>query len=71
MAAVYVPMKDWAHQGYKGHGGFAWYRFQVVVPPEERDLSLLLVPILTSYQVFVDGKLVKTVDRMPPHEALT
>jgi len=43
-----------------------WYRFQVAVSPGEYDLSLLLPPILTSYQVFVDGKLVKTVGRMPP-----
>ncbi len=58
--------ENWATQGYKGYSGFAWYRFQVVVPPGERDLSLLLPPILTSYQVFADGKLVKTVGRMPP-----
>ncbi|HET9099192.1 MAG TPA: SpoIIE family protein phosphatase [Acidobacteriaceae bacterium] len=59
--------EDWGKQGYKGYSGFAWYRFQVVVPPAERDLSLVLPPILTSYQVFVDGKVVKTVGRMPPN----
>ncbi len=58
--------EDWGTQGYKGYSGFAWYRLQVVVPPGERDLSLVLPPILTSYQVFVDGKLVNTVGRMPP-----
>ena len=59
--------ESWAKQGYKGYSGYAWYRFQVVVPPGEGDLSLFLPPILTSYQVFVDGRLVKTVGRMPPH----
>ncbi len=58
--------EDWGKQGYKGYSGFAWYRLQVAVPPGERDLSLVLPPILTSDQVFVDGKLVKTVGRMPP-----
>jgi sigma-B regulation protein RsbU (phosphoserine phosphatase) len=59
--------ETWAKQGYKGYSGYAWYRFQVVVPPDTGDLSFLLPRILTSYQVFVDGKLVKTVGRMPPH----
>ncbi|MHB1959550.1 MAG: PP2C family protein-serine/threonine phosphatase [Acidobacteriaceae bacterium] len=58
--------KPWSTQGYPGYGGYAWYRFQVVVPPGEGNLSLSLPPIVTSYQVFVDGKLVKTVGRMPP-----
>lgn len=59
--------ESWAKQGYKGYGGYAWYRFQVVVPPGEGDLSLFLPPILSSYQVFVNGKLARTVGRMPPH----
>ncbi|MFZ0394862.1 MAG: PP2C family protein-serine/threonine phosphatase [Terracidiphilus sp.] len=59
--------ENWAKLGYPGYSGYAWYRFQVAAPPGERDLSLLLPPILTSYQVFVDGKLVKTVGRMPPN----
>jgi hypothetical protein len=59
--------ESWAKQGYKGFSGYAWYRFQVVVPPGDGDLSLFLPPILSSYQLFVDGRLVKTVGRMPPH----
>lgn len=59
--------ESWTKQGYPGYGGYAWYRFQVVVPPGEGQLSLLLPPILSSYQVFVNGKLAKTVGRMPPH----
>ena len=58
--------ESWTKQGYPGYSGYAWYRFQVIVPPGEGQLSLLLPPILSSYQVFVDGKLVKTVGRMPP-----
>ncbi|MHB1936355.1 MAG: SpoIIE family protein phosphatase [Acidobacteriaceae bacterium] len=59
--------EDWARQGYKGYSGYAWYRFQIIVAPRENELSLSLPPILSSYQVFVDGKLAKTVGRMPPH----
>ncbi|MGB8480984.1 MAG: hypothetical protein WCE63_19435 [Acidobacteriaceae bacterium] len=58
--------ESWAKQGHPGYGGYAWYRFQIVVPPGENDLSLFLPPILTSYQVFVQGKMVKTVGPMPP-----
>ncbi|MHB1958178.1 MAG: PP2C family protein-serine/threonine phosphatase [Acidobacteriaceae bacterium] len=58
--------ETWARQGYKSYSGYAWYRFQIFVPPGEGDLSLSLPPILTSYQLFVDGRLAKTVGRMPP-----
>jgi hypothetical protein len=58
--------ESWAKQGYPGYGGYGWYRFQIVVPPGEGDLSIFLPPILTSYQAFVEGRLVKTVGRMPP-----
>jgi hypothetical protein len=34
--------EDWAKQGYSG---FAWYRFQLVVPPNAGDISLWLPPI--------------------------
>ncbi len=59
--------KDWASQGYKGYGGFAWYRFRLAVPAGLDDVSLLLPPLMTSYQVFANGKQVGGFGGMPPH----
>ena len=59
--------EDWASQGYKGYSGFAWYRFRVQIPPGSDHLSLLLPPMRTSYQVFVDGKQIGSFSQMPPH----
>ncbi len=58
--------KPWSVQGYPGMSGFAWYRFTVTVPAGEKPTSLLLAPIVTSYQVYVDGKLVGGTGTMPP-----
>jgi phosphoserine phosphatase RsbU/P len=49
--------KDWGQQGYKNYGGFAWYRFTVVVPDGSKDWSIYLGPMETGYQLFVDGHL--------------
>jgi hypothetical protein len=62
--------KDWAKQGYKGYSGYAWYRFRVTVPAGLDDVSLLLPPITTSYQVFVDKRQVGSFGRMPPHDTV-
>jgi phosphoserine phosphatase RsbU/P len=58
---------DWSAQGYKNYGGFAWYRFKVTVPREHRQLGLYLPQILTSYQVFADGRLLGSFGGFPPH----
>ncbi|MGC1870283.1 MAG: SpoIIE family protein phosphatase [Acidobacteriaceae bacterium] len=60
--------EDWAKQGYKDYSGYAWYRFTLQVPAGEKPLSLLLMPIQTSYQVYVDGKLIGGFGYMPPRE---
>lgn len=57
---------SWAAQGYPGMSGYAWYRFEVRVPAGEKSTSLLLAPILTAYQVYVDGKLVGQCGSMAP-----
>jgi len=49
--------KDWSQQGYKNYGGFAWYRFTVVVPEGDGKWSIYLGPMETGYQLFVDGRL--------------
>ena len=57
---------DWAQQGYQGYSGLAWYRFRVVIPPGLEHVSLLLPPLTTSYQVYVDGKLIGSFSEMSP-----
>ena len=58
--------KSWTEQGYRNMSGFAWYRFQIAIPAGEGPVSLLLRPIITSYQVYVDGRLVGGLGKMPP-----
>jgi sigma-B regulation protein RsbU (phosphoserine phosphatase) len=47
--------QTWSQQGHKDYGGFAWYRFTVVVPEGSTDWSIYLGPMETGYQLFVDG----------------
>lgn len=58
--------QPWSDQGYAGLSGFAWYRFDVIVRAGEKPTSLLLAPMFTSYQVYVDGVLVGSRGPMPP-----
>jgi hypothetical protein len=57
--------RDFSSQGYSGLSGFAWYRFTLAIPPGDKPTSLLLAPIITSYQVYVDGALVGASGKMP------
>ena len=41
----------------RGMSGYGWYRFTVKIPAGEKPTSLLLAPIMTSFEVYVDGKL--------------
>jgi len=59
---------SWSDQGYRNYGGTAWYRVKVLIPGGENPLSLYLPRVLTSYQLFADGKLVGTFGGMPPQE---
>lgn len=58
---------DWDAIGYHDLNGTAWYRFRLTVPNGDESYSLLLPTIYTCYQVFLDGKLLLTEGRMPPH----
>ena len=55
----------WSAQGYAAMSGFGWYRFTVRVPAGEKPTSLLLAPIVTSFEVYVDGKRVGGAGKMP------
>ena len=58
--------KPWSVQGYPNMGGFGWYRFAVRIPRGDKPTALLIAPTDSSYQVFVDGKLVGSRGPMPP-----
>ncbi len=58
--------EPWDGQGYPQLSGVAWYRFTLVLPAGGDFYSLLLPRIYSSYQIFVDGRLLLTVGKMPP-----
>ena len=64
--------RPWSDQGYKGYSGFAWYRFTVIAGPENgqlgnQHLGILIPRLLTSYEIFANGKLVGQFGGIPPH----
>lgn len=58
--------RDWAVQGFRNMSGYAWYRFAVDVPAGFDSISLTLPRIMTSYEVYADGKLIGAYGKMPP-----
>ncbi|HEY6489934.1 MAG: PP2C family protein-serine/threonine phosphatase [Terracidiphilus sp.] len=62
--------QPWDTQGYPGYRGFAWYRFQVVVPAHHAPLALFIPVIYGNYQVFAGGRLVGQLGGMPPDDRL-
>jgi hypothetical protein len=59
--------EPWSEQGYKGYGGMAWYRFQVFLPAKHPPLALYIPELLTSYQVYANGRTIGQFGGMPPH----
>src|SRR5580700_2950330 len=64
--------RSWTSQGYRIDSGVAWYRFKVLLPQTSRsrqwqDLGILIPRIHSSYQIFVDGELIGSFGKMPPH----
>jgi phosphoserine phosphatase RsbU/P len=62
--------ESWSDQGYPNMSGYGWYRFTIHLPPGPESTSLMLAPIITSFEVYVDGKLVGRSGDMPPHAIL-
>ena len=58
--------RSWSAQGYPNMSGFGWYRFTVSVPAGDEPTSLMLAPIMTSFEVYVDGKAARLSGRFPP-----
>jgi hypothetical protein len=57
----------WNAQGFPNLDGFAWYRARVELPEGQHDVAIYIPKILTSYQVFADGKFLGGKGGMPPH----
>jgi len=57
--------RSWSSQGFESVRGYAWYRFRVTIPAGSEPYSLLLPSMSTSYQCFVDGKLIRTAGKVP------
>ena len=57
---------DWVAVGYPKLSGTAWYRFRITLPNGDQHYSLYLPVIYTSYQVFVNGRLLLTQGSLPP-----
>jgi len=58
--------RSWSTQGYREMSGYGWYRFTINVPRGGEPTSLMLAPIMTSSQVFVDGRQIGGSGQMPP-----
>jgi hypothetical protein len=59
--------KSWNEQGYAKLSGFAWYRAKLLIPEDQSNLSLTIPQVITSYQIFADGRLIGGFGGMPPH----
>ena len=59
--------RGWSEQGYKDYSGIAWYRFKIIVAPGNEHLGILIPRLLTSYEIFIDGKLAGGLGGLPPH----
>jgi hypothetical protein len=62
--------QPWDAQGFKSDSGFAWYRFQVVVPPGHSRLAIWNPNPFDSYEIFLDGQLVGKYGGMPPNQKM-
>jgi hypothetical protein len=58
----------WSQQGYQHYGGFAWYRFKVILPEKGSQLAIGIPRLLTSYQIFANGRFIGQFGGLPPHE---
>jgi diguanylate cyclase (GGDEF)-like protein len=73
---ILVP-RDWRRQGYKDYTGMAWYRAtfvfdlsQASVQKALDQLGISLGKVHSAYELYVDGKLLRTAGRLPPDPAI-
>jgi len=58
--------EPWDAQGYPAMSGYGWYRFTVTIPPRKNPTAMLLAPIVTAFEVYVDGRFTGGSGEMPP-----
>jgi phosphoserine phosphatase RsbU/P len=63
--------KDWASEGRKGYGGYAWYRMRVILPKGNEPLAIAIYPPANAVEVYIDGALAGIIGRMRPEPAPT
>lgn len=59
--------QSWNQQGYKGYGGYAWYRFKVFIPERHGQLGILIWRMNTTYEIYANGRPIGSPGGMPPH----
>jgi hypothetical protein len=64
--ALLESNRSWSEQGFPAMSGYGWYRFRVKVPAGEKATSLLLAPIMTSFEVYAEGRRTGVSGQMPP-----
>ena len=50
--------KSWTDQGYPAFNGYAWYRFKVELPGDDKPVALLVDPIVNGYRVYANGEFI-------------
>jgi hypothetical protein len=58
--------ESWSVQGYPAMSGYGWYRFSVKVPAGGKPTAMLLAPIVTAFEIYVDGSRAGGSGEMPP-----
>lgn len=65
-ASLQVP-KSWGRQGFDHVHGLAWYRTRLSLPwPDDEPVGLVLGKIDSAYEVYVGGRRLGGVGRLPP-----
>ena len=59
--------EGWTAQGFHDTDGTAWYRAKVLIPAGMDPLSVYVVWINDSSEIFADGRLIGSFGGLPPH----
>ena len=59
--------QPWTAQGFQSDSGFAWYRFQLEVPPGHSQLGFYEPKQAICYEIFIDGHRIAQFGGLPPN----
>jgi hypothetical protein len=59
--------RPWTAQGFQSDSGFAWYRFQMVVPPDHSQLAIYEPENWICYEIFINGHRIAQYGGLPPN----